>query len=132
MGADPYDYYVRYEPDIQAALDKLRQQVFKSGEYRYSQLQPRTIEEAIENAEADGTASILDISKISQTPQYCCASPLPLETVIALYGTDKPNLTQVLSTTGLFDHVDRLQCIYLITYEYGKPAWIYFAGYSAD
>jgi hypothetical protein len=61
MGAEPWSYYVPFQADIQAALDKLRDQVFKSGKYRGSQLKPRTPTEALENMEADGTASILDI-----------------------------------------------------------------------
>jgi hypothetical protein len=64
MGAEPYDYWVSYEPDIQAALDKLRAQVFESGQFRGAEYAPATAEEALEMMDADGTGSILDISRV--------------------------------------------------------------------
>ena len=48
MGAEPWDYFVPYENDIQAALDKLRQREFRAGRYRGSEDHPanRTLESA--------------------------------------------------------------------------------------
>lgn len=36
MGAEPYEYTVPYEPDIQAALDKLRSRVFESKDWSFA------------------------------------------------------------------------------------------------
>ena len=33
MGADPYWYFVPYEPDIESALQKLRRREFEAGRY---------------------------------------------------------------------------------------------------
>jgi hypothetical protein len=35
VGAEPYEYTVPYEPDIQAALDKLRRRAFESKGYSF-------------------------------------------------------------------------------------------------
>ena len=76
MGAEPYDYTVPYEQDIQVALDKLRRRVFESKEFNGAEFDPPTPEAAFEVTEADGTRSILDISRISDQPDFCCAAPL--------------------------------------------------------
>jgi hypothetical protein len=61
MGAESWDYFVPYEEDIQAALEKLRQREFLAGHYRGSDANPATLEEVFENMGAGGTASILDV-----------------------------------------------------------------------
>ena len=33
MGAEPYWYFVKYQPDVAAALEQLRQREFKAGRY---------------------------------------------------------------------------------------------------
>ena len=79
MGAHPYWYFTRYEEDIEAALDKLRQREFEAG--RYNPVMPfiefpidpaadspgpqhRSIQHARAAADTDGTRSILDIEGI--------------------------------------------------------------------
>ncbi len=37
MGAEAWDYFVPYEANIQAALEKLRQREFRAGRYRGSE-----------------------------------------------------------------------------------------------
>ena len=76
MGAEPWEYFVPYEEDIQAALEKLRRREFDAGRFHLSELNPETIEEALENADADGTRSILDISDVSEAPEFCTVCPL--------------------------------------------------------
>jgi hypothetical protein len=61
MGADPWSCRTKYDSDIQRTLDKLRHEVFESGNFGYAEEGPLSIEEALEIAEANGTASILDI-----------------------------------------------------------------------
>ena len=73
MGAEPWSYYVPFESSVEAALEKLRQRVFESGEFRGSEMHPATPEEAMENMDADGTASILDIMQVSESPDFCSA-----------------------------------------------------------
>jgi hypothetical protein len=125
MGAHPYWYYTPYQLDLTAALQALRKQEFQSGRYNpvVSLLQfPITdqtpspgaqhfsIEAALEAADAEGTRSILDISRISDIPYplsadeldlellaeeniealYSAAFPLASTELITLFGTEQP------------------------------------------
>ncbi len=132
MGAEPYDYTVPYEPDIQAALAKLRQQVFASGAFNGAELNPSTPEEALEMTEADGTRSILDISRISETPEFFCAAPLTPDDLQRYFGTDKPTKAMITQSDEFWDDLDRGMARYVILYENEEPKQIYFAGYSFD
>lgn len=53
MGGEPWFHVAPYQPDIGAALEALRQRVFAEGEYRGSEAEPATIEEALENNSFD-------------------------------------------------------------------------------
>ena len=132
MGAEPWDYFVPYEEDIQQALDKLRRREFRAGRYRGADAHPATIEEAFENAEEDGTASILDITHITEEPEFFAVAPLPPETLIELFGTDKPTREMIERNMDFYEDIDRGQGIYIIAYKDGSPSEIFFGGYSFD
>jgi hypothetical protein len=132
MGAEPWDYFVPYEKDIQAALDKLRQREFRAGRYRGSEEDPATIEEAVENMDADGTGSILDITHIAEEPDFCAVAPLSAEELVQLFGTDRPTREMIERSTDLYEDIDRGQGVYIIAYKDGKPSEIFFGGYSFD
>ena len=95
LGAEPYKYTVPYEPDIQAALDKLRRRVFESKEFNGAEFDPPTPEAALELTDADGTRSILDISRVSDQPDFCCAAPLSSEALERYFDTQKPTKTML-------------------------------------
>ncbi len=99
MGAHPYWYFVKYDPDIGRALQTLREREFKAGRYNpvidfppfpvketspAPGAQHASIEEAMEDAMEDGTRSILDISRVCEEPHLLTASPLPAATLEAL------------------------------------------------
>src|SRR6266446_5654427 len=105
MGAHPYWYTVKYRPDVEVALDELREREFRAG--RYNPVMPfidfpitaaspapgaqhRTIQDVFADADADGTRSILDIADIADTPDFGVAAPLDREVLEDLYGTDQP------------------------------------------
>jgi hypothetical protein len=132
VGAEPYDYTVPYEPDIQAALDKLRRRVFESKEFNGAEFDPPTPEAAFELAEADGTRSILDINRISEEPEFCCACPLSPDQLEQYFGTQKPTELIVRNSDAFWDDLERGMARYVILYEGDKPKGIYFAGYSFD
>jgi hypothetical protein len=132
MGAEPYDYTVPYEPDIQAALDKLRRRVFESKEFNGAEFDPPTPEAALELTEADGTRSILDISRISDQPDFCCAAPLSPEELERYFGTQKPTEVMVREHGDFWEDLDRGMARYVIVFEGDEPKGIYFAGYSFD
>jgi len=132
MGAEPYEYTVPYEPDIQAALDKLRRRVFESKEFNGAEFDPPTPEAAFELTEADGTRSILDISRVSDQPDFCCAAPLSSEELERYFDTQKPTKVMLQEADQFWENLERGMARYVILYEGDEPKEIYFAGYSFD
>jgi hypothetical protein len=132
MGAEPWDYFVPYEPDIQAALEKLRQREFRAGRYRGSEDDPETIEEVIENMGADGTGSILDMMSVGETPDFFKVAPMPAEVQRRLFGTDKPTRQMIERNHDFWEDIERGQGVYIIAYKEDKPSEIFFGGYSFD
>lgn len=124
MGAHPYWYYTPYQSDLTAALQTLREQEFLAGRYYPVQslnfpitaqspspgAKHPSIEAAIEASDVDGTRSILDIFRISDTPYplsgdeldlellaeenidalYNAAFPLSSAELLTLFGTEQP------------------------------------------
>jgi hypothetical protein len=147
MGAHPYWYVVKYKPDLNGALDELREREFRAG--RYNPVTPflefpigphspspgprhATIAEAFEAAEADGTRSILDLDGVSDEPGFGVAARLDDDLLKELYGTTRPTRAIVEANDELWDHLDRGQGAYIILYRDDQPDEIYFAGYSYD
>jgi hypothetical protein len=132
MGAEPYFYIVPYQEDIDAALQKLREQEFQAGRYNPAVWSPffsrgespgaqhATIDEAREAAEADGTRSILDLDHISDEPEICAASPVPEEELIRYFGTTKPTREMADENDSmLLEEMDRI----LLCHARGGVAW---------
>ena len=132
MGAEPYQYVVEYESDVEKVLQRLREEVFLRGEYNGADLGAKTPEEALELSGADGTRSILDIARINQEPDYCCAAPLTDEELQRYFGTEKPTVAMVESCEELWDDLERGMARYVVTYEDGGGKRIVFVGYSFD
>ena len=148
MGGHPWFYFVEYEPDIDAALQKLRRREFEAGRYNPAVDFPEfpltadthapgaqhgSIEEAIEDADADGTRSILDMERVAEEPDFNAVTPMPRETLLELFGTDRPTREMIDESDELFELMDeRGQGVYVIVYEGERPSEIFFAGYSFD
>jgi hypothetical protein len=151
MGAHPYWYVVQYQPDANAALKALRQREFRAGRYNPVQVFPHfpvdandpgpgaehdSIEEAMEDADADGSRSILDLDGVSDEPETGSACRLDNETLTNLYGTTMPTRDQF--DAGFFDlwEIEQLeergQGVYFTLYQNDKPDALVFAGYSFD
>jgi hypothetical protein len=147
MGARAYYYFVPYRDEIDAALQALRQREFLAG--RYNPVMPfidfpvdpgkpgpgaqhSSIDEAREEAEADGTRSILDIDVIGDQPDFCVAAPVDQAMLEELYGTTEPTHEMIESELEIFEHIERGQAVYIIVYRDGKPHELFFAGYSLD
>jgi hypothetical protein len=145
MGAVPYRYFVPYQPDLEAALQQLREQEFRAG--RYNPVLPfpafpgpdaptpgaqhRTIRAAIRAAGADGTRSILDLECVSSVPRFRAVAPLADEVLLDLYGTTRPT-REMVEQGADSEYIERGQGIYIVCYQGGQPAEILFAGYSCD
>ncbi len=147
MGASPYWYVVKHRPDINAALQELRQREFRAGRYNpvipfpdfpvgpnspSPGAQHASIEEAMEDSDADGTRSILDLMAVAEEPDLSVVAPLDEAVLEDLYGTTQPSRAMVEGNMDFLEDVDRGQGIYIVLYKDGKPDEIFFAGYSFD
>ena len=105
MGAEPHFYFVKHQPNLDRALNDLRQREFHAGRYYPAMerlafpidpqapspgAQHATIEEAFEDADADGTRSILDLDHFSDEPDFGAITPLSDDALLQLYGTTQP------------------------------------------
>jgi hypothetical protein len=147
MGAHAYFYFVKYQPDLDEALQELRQQEFQAGRYNpvipfpNFPIGPRSpspgaqhasIEDAFEDADADGTRSILDLNRISEEPDYGAVTPIADETLLELFGTTHPTRQMIEQNMDFFEEIERGQGVSIILYKDDKPDEIFFAGYSYD
>lgn len=147
MGGHPWFYFVDYEPDIYAALQKLRQREFNAGRYNPAVWFPEfpvesqaaspgaqhsSIAEALKASGESGTRSILDMVTVSATAEYSAVAPVPRADLIRLFGTDKPTHEMVRDGDELFETLERGQGVYIIVHNDEKPTSIFFAGYSFD
>ena len=147
MGAHPYYYFVEYQPDIEAALQDLRQREFEAGRYNPAQPFPRfpirpdsaapgaghaSIYEAIEDAAEEGTRSILDIETVSEWPGCGAASPFSEEDLERYFGTKQPTKGMVSRKLDFLASIKRGHCVYITVFESGQPSELFFGGYSYD
>ena len=147
MGAHPYWYFVPYEQDLDAALQKLRLREFQAGRYNPAMhfinfpvdpskpsSGPRhsSIDQARQAADADGTRSILDIDAIGDGPDFCTAAPLDDSVLQNLYQTAQPTRQMIESNMDFLEDVERGQAIYIVVYKNNHPDELFFAVYSFD
>lgn len=126
MGASGWQYVVAYEPDLNRALQNLRQREFEAGRYfnpyqfltmgiemgvlsaeQVQDLQPTlatlreapapsTIAQLQEQNAEEGTHSILDIELITEVPAFGTASPLKDQELLDVFGTLHPTLEKII------------------------------------
>src|SRR5262249_51635549 len=146
MGGHPWWYLVPYEQDVLKSLEALRQREFAAGRYNPAEDFPKfpvdlnhapgckhaSIDDAREDADADGTRSILDVSDVRPAPDYDAVAPLEDEALMEFFGTTKPTVEDVEDCDDVFDEIERGQGIYVIVYDKDEPSQIFFAGYSYD
>jgi hypothetical protein len=132
MGGKPWNYFVPFEASVEAALEKLRQRVFEAGDFFGSEMNPATLEEAMENMGEAGTASILDMMQISDSPELFSVYPLSDSRLKSLFGTTQPTHQMVEANLDVYDDVNRGLGTYIVVYKDGKPNEYFFAGYSFD
>jgi len=132
VGGEPWKHFAPYDPDISQALETARQTVFAQGSYRGSEDEPSSIEEALENMDADGTASILDIDHVADTPEPTAVTLLTPEQTVQYFGTDRPTRREVDRASEFWEDIGRGEAICVTLYEDGRPSGLFFAGYSFD
>src|SRR5258706_9277538 len=122
MGSEPYFYFVKHNPDINAALQELREREFKAGRYnpviRFLKFpvgadspapgaQHKSIQLALKAADADGTRSILDLDHVSDEPDFSAVVPLPPDELDRLFGTEQPTHDMIQQSDELFEGIER-------------------------
>jgi hypothetical protein len=136
MGAMDWTYVVPFQADVSAALQTLRRAVFASGEFhvggRPGRASPRSIDEAVEMAGADGTRSILDIDGLANAKAPGKLATLSADELLDLYGTLQPTREMVGGGDELFEELDRGEAVYVVMYADGRPHELFIAGYSFD
>lgn len=147
MGAEPYFYFVRYQADLDRALQELRRREFRAGRYYPATtvlnfpIDPSapspgarhdSIEEAFEDANACGTRSILDLDRISDEPEFGAVTPLGDGSLKTIYGTTRPTREMVEGNMDFFEDIDRGHGTSIIVWKKDRPDEILFAGYSYD
>jgi hypothetical protein len=145
MGAVRYSYFVKYQANVDAALQELREREFQAG--RYNPVMPfppmvgsdspapgarhRTIREALRASGANGTRSILDLTRVAKQPELGAVCPLADEALLELYGTTRPT-REMVEHGADSEYIERGEGIYIIIFRADQPDEIYFAGYSFD
>jgi hypothetical protein len=132
MGAEPWFYFVLYQDDIEAALNALKEREFAAGRFNGAEMQPESMEDALEVAGADGTRSILDMMGVSDTPEFFAVTPVPPAQLLTYFGTEKPTRVMVERNHDYFEDIERGHGICLVVYKDDQPHELYFAGYSFD
>ena len=146
MGGHPWWYLVPYEKDVAGSLEALRQREFKAGRYNPAEDFPRfpvnlshapgcrhsSIDEAREESDADGTRSILDVSRVGGKPDYDVVAPFDDGELMEFFGTTKPTAEDLEDCDVLFEQLERGQGRYVVVYDNDRPAQVFFAGYSYD
>ena len=132
MGAEPFRHVVPYQENVQRALDDLRLEVFRTGEYDGAGNGAESPDDALDMASADGTRSILDIQHVSSYPDLGCAAPLSEDELQRYFGTSTPTVAQIESSDAFWNDIERGSARYVVIDEGGRPAKLFFAGYSLD
>jgi len=113
----------------------LRQATGKKGPKvgRESLKRPASIKQLLERAGESGTHSILDIERVSRKPALGVASALSADSVLQVFGTDKPTHELVEQHwPEIAERLGRWQARYLVVYHEGAPHEYAFIGCSGD
>ena len=145
MGAQPWYYFVPYNPDPTKALNALREREFKAGRYypvlrtldfHASPFGPgaghSSIEQAVRAAGETGTRSIMDMTAIDTNHRPGILVELSSIRLVQLYGSTIPTHEMVVSNMDFFSDLDRGQGVFFTVFAEDKPTELFFAGYSYD
>ena len=88
----------------------------------------------------NGTHSILDITHISDIPEFCAATPLSKHRYLKFFGTTTPTRAQIEAANDVrvqgerFDEgIRRWEAVYVVVHdEAGSPIEYVFVGASGD
>jgi hypothetical protein len=148
VGASDWSYSVPYQPDLDAALQSLREQVFADGDYWWAAKdelgtsakeyddRPTTLDDlwADESVQESGTHSILDIERVvppDEAPDYGTIQLVTAAEAIASTGHETLTRQDLDAIRGLAARRWFGRGAILHDDE-GKPVEIHFWGFSGD
>lgn len=156
MGASGWRYTTPYESDLEAALDRLRADTFRRGDYFWpwegewvdpgeERPRPTTMAELLadEAVETEGTHSIIDCPRVvhgvpttdeewSSLAYYGAVVPVTRAELVEAIGTDHPTGQHLDALEERIDcarWVGRCAVLYSAS---GEPEQVAFWGYSGD
>jgi hypothetical protein len=138
-GGSGWSYFVSYDRDPAVALDKLRWDVFRRGDYYKPnpKRKAKSPDHALALSEEEGTHSIIDIRKVAREAPASCAAgtvcPLGPAALVELFGSERPDRAKVEAAgTRLTSRNPAWSGLYVVVYEANAPKWLFFAGHSGD
>ncbi|MET7427073.1 hypothetical protein [Dactylosporangium sp. NPDC005555] len=148
MGASAWDYYVPYQPDINAALLELQAKVLADGTYYWAgggaafgqavheENRPTSMDDlwADETVQSEGTHSILDMERVvspGERPGFASVEPVTPDEARGCAGTEILTREHAPLIKDLASRRWYGRCAVLHDPD-GHPAEIYFFGYSGD
>jgi hypothetical protein len=138
FGSQLWEYCVPYQADMNKVLAELKDREFNAGRFHRSELKPKNFDQAMRNADAAGTRSIIDIQKVAAERNIFAISPAPPAKLKELFGTEKPTHAMVENASKKLPHefhafletYDRGSGVYIVIYDGDRPSEIYIAGWS--
>ncbi len=102
---------------------------------RESKNPPQTIEDVFAFNDTNGTHTILDIERVSASPQFRTIAHFERKALVKLFGAEKPTREQIeakLDEERLWMSIPRWSGFYCIVYQDDAPHEIFFVGVSGD
>ncbi len=97
---------------------------------------PQTIEELLKRNDAQGTHTILDITRVSSVPAFGAMTSLEKQVMLRLFGTDRPTremIEAMIAGSTLWATLQRgWSARYCIVYRNAVPHELFFFGISGD
>jgi len=129
------DSYIQWAGGPSEMAEELFNGLEKEWEH-VSKTPPQTIDDVLVFNETNRTHTILDIEKVSSSPQVGTFSPFEGKAQLTLFGTERPIIAQIEAVLD----VERLWNIfprrgygrYCVVYQNNTPHEIFFAGVSGD
>ncbi|MBO0831363.1 MAG: hypothetical protein J2P29_05275 [Actinobacteria bacterium] len=155
MGASAWEYVVPHQPDLSAALEALRQQVFAAGEYvkpsgsGWDLPEPASVEDLFAEQQywefmgSCGTHTVIDIfngviaADDFGVEEFGTVRSLSADDCVELFGVAQPSRADYQPLAGsarLYDYVTggRWTGRAAVLWASGAPAEILFWGFSGD
>ena len=126
MGADSWSHWQPWSKSLKATLVAAQAVALEEQGYE-------SVDEALEATEADGTASVIDITGFVEEPEAAHCWELTAEECAEHLGAEKPTRAAIEEKIdGLVEGLGRGESLCVVAWKKEKPEAVYFAGWSFD